>query len=783
MKIKLTLKKMQMLAAACLLSLGVSAQVFQKVGNGISPAGTMYSQVMIEDNGNIYAGYSTYLRQGQTYINNSFVERWDGLAWQKYPALVDKQITDIAIFQNDVYVSAFDISNGYNGNVFKFDGTTWTPVFSGITGSVSKLAVVNGKLAVAGGFTHSGTGQHNLLGYDGTTTTTYPALHINDSISDMKVINGELWVTGRFGGWSNNDTSSIKRLSGGSWHYPAIAHKPVANWSHCYMVFQYNGKIYSLENSKLYEIRNDTAHHVANSYASTGAEFNGTMYLANGYDMFLFNGTTVSTIAGAPRRVGALASNSTALFGMFNDTSKINGQYYNHVFKTNGQYGLMSGKTYVDKNGNCTYEPSVDEIASYTRITSTAGPTAAFSSSKAGDYQVALSAGAYTFAQGRSYLALNKYLVPSCNTSSNVSIVNGQSVTKDFVLTHDGTIDVASHISALRGQFTRQGFTESYKLKVSNPGASLTNPVNVSITIPPTVTFISSNPSPASVAGNVLTYSFAGLAERTEQEVLLDIKIDRTQNPLNSYLEFYSNVSGPAADVDLANNKDTLRVKVVAACDPNDKNANVEQARPGLSSLDYHIRFQNTGTDTAFTVVIVDTLESYLKIEELQMNDASHSYDLKVLDDHILVWTFNNILLPDSGANQLASQGFIDFTIGVDNTLPLGSIIDNDAEIYFDYQPPVHTNHAQTQIVMNVSLVENSNAQLIDIFPNPAKDELHIMNHEAEAIEFQLINSAGIVVEKVVAQPEVKTTIMVSTLSSGLYLLKSEFSTYKVIVK
>jgi hypothetical protein len=82
-----------------------------------------------------------------------------------------------------------------------------------------------------------------------------------------------------------------------------------------------------------------------------------------------------------------------------------------------------------------------------------------------------------------------------------------------------------------------------------------------------------------------------------------------------------------------------------------------------------------------------------------------------------------------------------------------------------------------------LSTIEVNRNVLIDIFPNPAKDELHIMNHEAEAIEFQLINSAGIVVEKVVAQPEVRTTIMVSTLSSGLYLLKSEFSTYKVIVK
>ena len=148
-----------------------------------------------------------------------------------------------------------------------------------------------------------------------------------------------------------------------------------------------------------------------------------------------------------------------------------------------------------------------------------------------------------------------------------------------------------------------------------------------------------------------------------------------------------------------------------------------------------------------------------------------------------MVWTFDNILLPDSGANQLGSQGFIDFTIGVDNTLPLGSIIDNDAEIYFDYQPAVHTNHAQTQIVMNVSLVENSKALLIDVFPNPAKDELHIMNNENDIMEFQLVNTAGVVVDKVVAEPKSRTTIRVGGLSPGLYLLKGGIVTYKVVVQ
>ncbi len=82
-----------------------------------------------------------------------------------------------------------------------------------------------------------------------------------------------------------------------------------------------------------------------------------------------------------------------------------------------------------------------------------------------------------------------------------------------------------------------------------------------------------------------------------------------------------------------------------------------------------------------------------------------------------------------------------------------------------------------------LSTIEVNRNVLIDIFPNPAKDELHIMNHEAEAIEFQLINSAGVVVEQVVAQPEFRTSVGVNNLSPGLYLLQGRNATYKIVVQ
>ncbi|MCB0622786.1 MAG: hypothetical protein KDC43_02390, partial [Saprospiraceae bacterium] len=59
-------------------------------------------------------------------------------------------------------------------------------------------------------------------------------------------------------------------------------------------------------------------------------------------------------------------------------------------------------------------------------------------------------------------------------------------------------------------------------------------------------------------------------------------------------------------------------LEATAAIDPNDKRGfpyglGDERYIEPNQSLDYLIRFQNTGTDTAFNIVIVDTLSGLLQ--------------------------------------------------------------------------------------------------------------------------------------------------------------------------
>jgi uncharacterized repeat protein (TIGR01451 family) len=102
--------------------------------------------------------------------------------------------------------------------------------------------------------------------------------------------------------------------------------------------------------------------------------------------------------------------------------------------------------------------------------------------------------------------------------------------------------------------------------------------------------------------------------------------------------------------------------------DPNDKRTFNESGRASDQVdkdefITYHICFQNTGTDTAFTVRLVDPLSSYLDLNTLEMLSSSHPYTYEITDGPSLVIDFKNILLPDSATNELASHGFIKFRV------------------------------------------------------------------------------------------------------------------------
>ncbi|MEK7257535.1 MAG: cohesin domain-containing protein, partial [Bacteroidota bacterium] len=135
----------------------------------------------------------------------------------------------------------------------------------------------------------------------------------------------------------------------------------------------------------------------------------------------------------------------------------------------------------------------------------------------------------------------------------------------------------------------------------------------------------------------------------------------------------------------------------IGAFDPNDKRGYpngygvAHFIEPG-TDVEYMIRFQNTGTDTAFNIVVADTLSPFFDPASVLPGVSSHSYQFELLGENILRFTFKDILLPDSNVNEAGSHGFVKFRISQRADVPIGTTIFGSAAIYFDFNEPVITN-------------------------------------------------------------------------------------------
>ncbi len=158
----------------------------------------------------------------------------------------------------------------------------------------------------------------------------------------------------------------------------------------------------------------------------------------------------------------------------------------------------------------------------------------------------------------------------------------------------------------------------------------------------------------------------------------------------------------PQNDDDL--NIETFCTTVLGSYDPNDKQVfptgvTANRYITSETELEYLIRFQNTGNDTAFLVVIRDTIDTdVLDIATLTSGASSHEYTFNIYGPGIAEWTFDNILLPDSNVNEPESHGFVKYKIHQLPGNPDGTLIENRAAIYFDFNTPVITNTAWNMV-------------------------------------------------------------------------------------
>ncbi len=233
-------------------------------------------------------------------------------------------------------------------------------------------------------------------------------------------------------------------------------------------------------------------------------------------------------------------------------------------------------------------------------------------------------------------------------------------------------------------------------------------------------------------------------------------------------------------------------VTVTNAIDPNDKlvyptgwgtAGNVEPQ----TEFKYTVRFQNTGTDTAFKVVLVDTLDQDLDIASLQIGNASHPYQFTVSGKGrpVLRWTFDNILLPDSNTNEEKSHGFVSYSIRPKAGLALGTRLENFADIYFDFNDPVRTNTTVNTLwqptytpgILDTVFVTASKKTMAErdltIFPNPTKGKVELNSPKAGWLTLYSTKGDALLKTWIEAGGNI---LNFTQIHKGLYLAKFQFT-------
>jgi uncharacterized repeat protein (TIGR01451 family) len=323
----------------------------------------------------------------------------------------------------------------------------------------------------------------------------------------------------------------------------------------------------------------------------------------------------------------------------------------------------------------------------------------------------------------------------------------------------------------------RPGFDMSYFVTYRNVGSTIMSG-QVELLLDDTLTYLTST-SMGSYNNSVVSWNYSNLVPGESRSERVYCNMPVALGLLGTNMAATANVQPIATDTTPANNTIIYNQSITGSYDPNDKQVTpigaVDTNFVKDGTFTYLIRFQNTGNDTAFTVRVADTLDTKLDISTFEMIGASHNYGFE-LTNRAIMWTFNNILLPDSTTNEPASHGFIQYKIRPKSETVLNDTIANTAHIYFDFNPAIVTNTtiSAVEIVVSTSKMTAQQVETINVFPNPTDGRITCEIEDFENNEqylFKVFDMQG----KEVHQEELSTarhTIHLNNLPTGMYVFQ-----------
>ena len=359
-----------------------------------------------------------------------------------------------------------------------------------------------------------------------------------------------------------------------------------------------------------------------------------------------------------------------------------------------------------------------------------------------------------------------------------VAAPNGSALGRDFSLHADQVLN--DYTAELTSGSIRCTAEVPYFLTATNTGNQV-HDLRMVLTLDNINTFNSADPLPTSINGNTITWDFATVQPSHSRNVEVKVQMADANfmgTVMNDHLVAEAMDNGQVVHTVTADNQATL----VCAFDPNDKQVlpvgdGVDHLTAMNTTLEYTVRFMNTGNAPALDVVIIDQLDADLDPATFQVLASSHTVHTIMEADGVVRFEHYGINLPDSGADYIGSQGFVRFSIRTLNNLPEGTVASNTADIHFDYNAPIVTNTVFNTLTYGIvdGIAETVvGKEVLTIVPNPVQDQTTITVSAIflGAADLYLTDAAGRIVRRWKVRSDEQVQVNMAGTPSGVYALQ-----------
>ncbi|MFK7972648.1 MAG: PKD domain-containing protein, partial [Bacteroidia bacterium] len=396
----------------------------------------------------------------------------------------------------------------------------------------------------------------------------------------------------------------------------------------------------------------------------------------------------------------------------------------------------ISGYLFYDKNQDTIYNTGDTPLAGLPVRINPGGNT--IFADTAGYYEMALAPGVYT----TEAIPNSNFINQSPTAGAYIDSLSGSFIRLIRNFGYDTLNSFTDPGVLVSCGFSRPGFTSVFRVFYQNHG-TLPASGTVSLQYDPKYLYL---PSGSGIThdpiNHTVSWNYNNLLPGSisfQRNLLFSLPIAAQ---LGDTVRSVAMITSTGQDSDLTNNLSDCEQIVTGSYDPNDKSVNQPSLIRGDEWLTYTIRFQNTGTDTAFNVRIEDQIDVDLDLGSFQMLGASHAYRLMIDSSRNAIWSFPNILLPDSNTNEPLSHGMLLYRIKPKPGIQQGDRIENTAAIYFDFNAPIITNTVTNTVDMTISLTD-ARIPGLKVFPNPTSGLLEISASERMLTLVQVFDIHG----------------------------------------